>query len=97
MRSFFPGCVRLVGKTFQTDEAMRKKTDIVWWSDTGKVLHHDPDCPPFLRARRDAIAAIDRGDYERGVGIRSYDFNEQGSEGNAVYPPEWMMLCEKCG
>lgn len=70
--------------------------DIVWWSDTGKVLHRDPDCPPFVQARRRAIAAMERGDYERGVVIRSYDFNESSMFGGE-YPPERMMLCGRCG
>lgn len=71
-------------------------SDVVWWSDTGKVLHKDPNCPAFVWVRAAAIRAMDRGDYARGVRIRSYDF----AESNCVaepYPPEHMQLCRRCG
>jgi hypothetical protein len=71
------------------------RAEVVWWSDTGKVLHRDPDCPPFVRARYNALAALASGDMERGTAIRSYDFAEDTSP-PSPYPPQRMTACRRC-
>ncbi len=70
--------------------------DVVWWSDLGRVLHKDPNCPPFARARARAIAALRLGCFARCIVIRSFDFRA-ASTVDSVYPPERMMLCKLCG
>jgi hypothetical protein len=71
------------------DDTPRMQDDVVWWSDTGRTLHRDPDCPPFMRARARAI-------FTGTFGIRSYDFRAKGAL-EAVYPPEHLLLCGLCG
>jgi hypothetical protein len=69
-------------------------SEVVWWTDGGKVLHRDPECPPMLRAIRRQLWNFTQGQYD-GDTVHSYDFNDDGA-GNAVYPPLRLQLCKLC-
>lgn len=77
----------------------RRPDDVVYWSSTGRVLHRDPDCPPHVRARRRALAALESGDYLAMLAapqIHWYDFAEDAMT-SGIYPPESFDLCRRCG
>lgn len=69
--------------------------EVVWWSETGKRLHRDPNCPEFVRARRRALARMEAGDYGAATTINSYDFAGENID-QSIYPPGWMMPCNRC-
>lgn len=70
---------------------------VVWWTDAGRVLHKNPDCPPFAKARARQIWDFERGQYIGENVIHSFDFDEQeGSPMNDTYPPERYLPCRRC-